>query len=106
MHFTDFLKKMESKLFIINEIKKIKRQSLDNERAEDVEEKEFFNKIKTINIKIKKACLKETRNKLIKEKKEIIDNHKHFEYITYKCTQSILEGLSRLYNQLREIKNN
>ncbi|KAL4107216.1 hypothetical protein QTP88_017599 [Uroleucon formosanum] len=64
-----YKKKMESKLLVQGKIDSILKQMEENDRCEDIlDEKEFKNKMRNINIKIRKAVLKTTKKKNWKKK--------------------------------------
>jgi len=85
---------------IRNEIDEVLKQSDKNQKYEDSEEKKYKNLLHNINIKIKKANLKSTREKLLEKKKEIQNDLNECRRIGYYCQKSIHCHLTELFNKL------
>jgi len=80
------------------QINTILKQAKQNYRAQATEKNLFKNKIREINIKINKAVLKTTKEKLLLEKKNIIDDYSNWLYIGWRCEQNIQISLNQLYD--------
>jgi len=86
--------------WIEKEINGVLRQQAENEKYGEREEKKFKKMIYDINIKIRKANLKSTRENLLKKKKEIKADYDESNHIGYRCQQSCILHLSYLYDLL------
>jgi len=94
---------MESKSFIMDKINEIIQKAEKNDRGMNEKAVELKKKIKKIDIRIKKAVLKQ--NKLMNEKKKIIKDHLHSLYIDKQREKNIQKGLSILYTQYNYMNN-
>ena len=94
---------MDSIIFLKEEISKIEKQRLKNEKETDRDEVVFKQKMKNINEKIKKARLKSTFHELKQQKQQLKDDYNFKEYISYKCEQSIGSRLGSLYDRLHKL---
>ena len=100
--FFSRIKKMDPSL-ITEKINAIMAQRKENDEGMKIVKSNFRKNLKNINIKIAKANLKTTKEKLIEEKQKILNNYKTSLYIEFLCEKSTQRGLSDLYEQLDNI---